>query len=82
LPRHAGSPSVASMTLDLQHMSRDQKLRVMHEIWEDLAREDDATASPEWHKTALEETQSRAEQGIEAIHRWEDAKTELLRRAS
>ncbi len=70
------------MELDLRRMSRDEKLRVMHDLWEDLAREDVGLVSPEWHKTALEETEMRLKQGTESIHEWETAKAELRRRIS
>ncbi len=70
------------MKLDLLNMSRDEKLRTMHELWEDLAREDDAVASPEWHRSALEDSDTRLREGKEIVHDWEAAKAELRRRAS
>ncbi|MGE4181446.1 MAG: addiction module protein [Limisphaerales bacterium] len=38
------------MKLDLLQMSRDEKIRAMHELWEDLARDDQAVQSPAWHE--------------------------------
>ena len=70
------------MKLDLHQMSRDEKLRAMHDLWEDLAREDAEISSPDWHKSALSEAEARLEQGTEAIHNWDAAKAELRRRAS
>ena len=69
------------MKLDLLNMSRDEKLRTLHELWEDLARED-AVDSPEWHRCALEESDTRLRAGREITHDWEAAKAELRRRAA
>ncbi len=68
-------------TSELQGMSREDKLRMMHALWEDLARDEEATASPAWHGQALRETEQRIQAGTEGIHDWDDAKTELRRRA-
>ena len=70
------------MNLDLQQLSRDEKLRVMHDLWEDLAREDVAIASPDWHQASLSEAGTRLQEGKERVHDWEAAKAELRRRAS
>jgi hypothetical protein len=76
-----GSPTVVGMKLDLLNMSRDEKLRTLHELWEDLARED-AVDSPEWHRCTLEESDIRLKEGKEISHDWEAAKAELRRRAA
>ncbi len=68
-------------TSELQRMSREDKLKLMHALWEDLARDEDGIVSPAWHGEALRETEQRRQAGAEGIHDWEDAKTELRRRA-
>lgn len=73
---------LTSMLLDIQSMSREQKLMAMHELWEDLEREDHAIASPEWRGEALADAAARLAQGTERIHDWDTAKAELRRRAS
>ncbi len=45
--------------MDLKQMSREEKLKAMHALWEDLARDEDADESPEWHGQALRETEER-----------------------
>ena len=70
------------MNLDLQNMSRQEKLKVMHSLWEDLARDDAAIDSPEWHRTELKETEDRVRAGVERSIDWEQAKEELRRRAN
>jgi hypothetical protein len=68
-------------TSELQRMSREEKLKMMHALWEDLARDEDGIASPAWHEQALQETEQRVQAGAEEIHDWDAAKTELRRRA-
>ena len=68
------------MKLDLQTMSREQKLKAMHEIWEDLAGDDQSLESPGWHAQLLQETADRVRDRREGVHDWEKAKEELRRR--
>jgi len=66
-------------TIEMQGMSREEKLKVMHALWEDLAREEDAVESPAWHREALRETEERVRSGRERARDWEEAKAELRR---
>jgi hypothetical protein len=68
------------MVLDLEQMSREEKLKAMHQLWEDLARDESSVQSPAWHSDALREVEERVRQGVERAHDWEDAKKELRRR--
>ncbi len=68
-------------TIDMQRMSREEKLKVMHALWEDLASEEDALESPAWHGEALRETEERVRSGTEQALDWDAAKAELRRRA-
>ena len=72
---------LTTMKLDLQQMSREEKLKAMHELWEDLALHEATVESPSWHGDALRETEERVRGGVERVHDWEDAKKELRRRA-
>lgn len=69
------------MGIDLQQMTRDEKLKAMHAIWEDLAKDDDEVESPAWHGDALRETEALVRAGTERVLDWEEAKEELRRRA-
>ena len=53
------------------------KLRLMEALWTDLSRNEAEIESPEWHKQALKETESRLSQGKEEVIDWEDAKRQL-----
>jgi hypothetical protein len=63
-------------TIDVQRMSREEKLKLMQALWEDLAREGDAVESPAWHGEALRETEERVRSGAEQVRDWEEAKAE------
>ncbi len=64
-------------TFEIGHLSREDKLRVMETIWEDLSKEDEKVESPEWHQEALQETEQRLRLGEEKIVDWHTAKKEL-----
>nr|VFJ49600.1 MAG: Putative addiction module component [Candidatus Kentron sp. FW] len=67
-------------TLDIQHMSRAEKLQVMESLWDDLSRSEPEVKSPAWHEHALRETEARVAAGRERIADWEVAKRELRKR--
>jgi len=67
-------------TIEIKHLSRAEKLRVMEAIWEDLSREDEEVESPDWHQKALQETERRYSENQEKIVDWQAAKKELLNR--
>jgi hypothetical protein len=68
-------------TIDLKQTSREEKLKVMHALWEDLASDEDAVESPEWHGEVLRETEERVRLGVVHVHDWDEAKAELRKRA-
>ncbi len=42
--------------IDISQLSREEKLRVMEDIWEDLSKKEIEFESPTWHQDALERT--------------------------
>jgi hypothetical protein len=46
-------------TIEIKQLSREEKLRVMEAIWEDLSNEEEQVESPDWRKEALQETERR-----------------------
>jgi hypothetical protein len=64
-------------TIEIKQLSREEKLRVMEAIWEDLSNEEEQVESPDWRKEALQETERRLSTGQEKIVDWQDAKKEL-----
>jgi hypothetical protein len=67
--------------IEIGRMSRKEKLRVMHALWEDLAKDEESLESPAWHADALRETEERVRTGTERELGWDEAKAELRRRA-
>ena len=65
---------------EIQNLSREDKLRVMEAIWEDLIKESDKIESPSWHQETLKETEQRLERGEENKIDWNIAKQELRKR--
>ena len=66
--------------LAIKQMSREEKLRVMEAIWEDLASDEQSIQSPAWHESILAETEERVQSGKENILDWPEAKKELRKR--
>jgi len=67
-------------TIEIDHLSREEKLRVMENIWEDLSKDELEVESPGWHQAALRETEQRVDSGQETIVDWQSAKKELRKR--
>jgi hypothetical protein len=64
-------------SFDIQHLSREEKLRLMEAIWQDLSKEDQEIESPTWHQEALKETEQRLNSGEEKTVDWHTTKKEL-----
>lgn len=67
-------------TLQIDKMSRAEKLQAMEAIWADLSRVETDVESPPWHGSVLKETEARVGAGQERIADWETAKLELRKR--
>lgn len=67
-------------TFEIKNLSREDKLRVMEAIWEDLSKEGEEVGSPKWHREALKETEQRLKSGEEKTIDWPTAKKELRKR--
>ena len=68
------------MTLQIEQMTRAEKLQVMEAIWADLSANDADVESPAWHLDVLRETEARVAAGEEQIVDWETAKRDLRKR--
>ena len=67
-------------TIQIEKMSRAEKLQIMEALWADLSRADSEVESPAWHQDVLKETEARVAAGQERIADWETAKRELRKR--
>jgi hypothetical protein len=64
-------------TLQLDRMTREEKLRVMEELWADLSRDEAQFESPPWHGDVLRERVEGVKSGKESFVDWETAKKKL-----
>ena len=69
------------MKLNIQDMTREEKMQALHALWEVLVQADEAVDSPAWHGEALRETEARVQTGSEHVWDWKEAKEELRKRA-
>jgi phosphoribosylanthranilate isomerase len=67
-------------TFEIRHLSKEEKLRVMEAIWEDLSKDSEEVESPKWHQEALQETEERLKLGEEKMVDWHTAKKYLRER--
>jgi hypothetical protein len=64
-------------TIEIKHLSREEKLKMIDALWADLVSEEEFLESPEWHKKVLQETEQRFAEGKEKILNWQTAKKKL-----
>ena len=67
-------------TVQIEQMSRAEKLQVMEALWADLSKTEAEVESPAWHADVLRETEARVAAGEERITDWDTAKRELRKR--
>lgn len=67
-------------TVQIEQMSRAEKLQVMEALWADLSKTEAEVESPAWHADVLRETEARVAAGEERITDWDSAKRELRQR--
>lgn len=63
--------------LPLDKMTREEKLRIMEELWVDLSRNESDFKSPAWHENYLREREEAVKSGKETFIDWEEAKKQL-----
>ena len=59
---------------EIMSLSREEKLKVMEALWEDLSHDEEKVVSPDWHRDALHETEKLFANGNEYSVDWSDAK--------
>jgi hypothetical protein len=65
------------ISLKLDQMTTEEKLRAMELIWDDLCRNAPDFPSPEWHKDVLEKRDQLVKEGREEYIDWETAKKNI-----
>ncbi len=67
-------------TLQIEQMTRSEKLQAMEALWSSLSTPENDMVSPDWHADTLRETKERVDRGEERIQDWDTAKNELRSR--
>jgi len=65
------------VTLPLDKMSVEEKLRALELLWEDLSRTPSTIHSPAWHKDVLEARERRLREGKEKFIPLDEARRAL-----
>ncbi len=65
------------ISLPLEKMTTEDKIRAMETIWDDLCKKDENIVSPLWHKDILEEREKAIENGKEEFIDWSEAKKQI-----
>lgn len=65
------------ITLALEHMSIEEKIRTMEAIWDDLCKKADAILSPTWHKDVLAEREEQFKNDNVEFMDWNEAKEQI-----
>jgi hypothetical protein len=71
---------VMQTKVDIENLTKEEKLRLMHAIWENLVKDENQIESPEWHEDVLRDTEKRLRSEKERVIDWRDAKEELKKR--
>ena len=66
--------------LQLDRLTRLEKLRAMEELWEDLSRSEAEYESPDWHGEVLRAREEALKAGEDQFVPWEEAKRILWER--
>ena len=67
-------------TIQIDKMTRQEKLQTMEALWVSLSIDDREIVSPVWHEYSLLETDLRMSAGQEQVIDWTRAKQELRKR--
>ena len=65
------------ISLPLDEMSAEEKVRVMESLWDDLCRRADAVVSPPWHGDVLADREAAIQRGKDHFEDWETAKRKI-----
>ena len=68
--------------LQLDKLTRAEKLRAMEELWDDLSKPDEQYPSPDWHGDVLRDRDQALKDGRDEFIPWEQAKRHIRDKAT
>ena len=66
-----------AVTLRIERMSREDKLRAMEALWADLSQDEAEMESPGWHGAVLRETEQLVRKGKAKFSDWQSARRRI-----
>lgn len=66
-----------AVSLPLDEMSVEEKIRAMESLWDDLCRRADRMVSPPWHGDVLAERDAAIRKGEDHFDDWDTAKRKI-----
>lgn len=69
-----------NITIPLDKMTTEDKIRTMEELWDDLCKHADKVPSPSWHKDVLAQREEAVSEGKDNFNDW-DIEKERIRQA-
>jgi hypothetical protein len=74
---HQQEEGSMELTIPLDQMTTEEKLRALEEIWENLCRTPNEVPSPSWHADVLQDRERRAQQDSSQFVDWSKAKQRI-----
>jgi hypothetical protein len=65
------------VTLPLEKMSTEEKIRTMETIWNDLCKKADSISSPSWHEEVLHSREEDIKKGDDDFVDWNKAQKNI-----
>ena len=65
------------MTINLNEMTTEEKLKAMEELWDDICRNVPDLSSPKWHGNILKKREEVLKEGKDRFINWEQAKKDI-----
>ena len=65
------------VSIPLDKMTTEDKLRVLEEIWDDLRKEPENVPSPPWHEGVLRAREEQVQEGKAKFKDWTEAKRKI-----
>lgn len=67
-----------TLSINLDNLNIEEKLRLMEMLWEDLTKNGDIL-SPNWHEEVLKNREKRLQEGLEEVIHWKEAKENITK---
>jgi putative addiction module component (TIGR02574 family) len=70
----------ATLASEISRLTPAEKLQLVEELWDEIAKSEDQLPIPEWHRQILAEDEARYQANPTAGAPWAEVKARLFRR--